>query len=83
MHLPEFANSKERLRMYSARSFLVPRLLLIAVLLFGQRGDFFECPDVIRNACFDSGSHTQRLVDAPEIVVHVLDCQRVFVISAL
>src|SRR5882762_9798555 len=41
---------------------------------------FFNRPHMIRNSCFHRGSHAQGLVDAAEVIVHVVNCQRMCVI---
>jgi hypothetical protein len=36
--------------------------------------DFFNGPDVPSDACLHRGSHAQRLMHAPEVVIHDVEC---------
>jgi hypothetical protein len=49
--------------------------------LISQLGYFLKSPNVLSYACFHRRGNAQRLVDAPEIVVHVIDRQRVRVVG--
>ena len=42
-----------------------------------QRCDFFHRPDVIAHTGFHRWRHAQHLMDAPEVVVHIVECHGV------
>jgi hypothetical protein len=47
--------------------------------LFKQGDYLFQAPNMIRNSSFHRGRHAQRLMHAAEVVIHEVQCQRVFV----
>jgi len=51
--------------------------------LIYQRNHFFQAPNVIGHASFHRGSHSQALVNPAEIVIHVVEGNRVLVVFHL